>query len=116
MSRSISSVKVELNGQTFTLLADLSALAELEEVFGEPWFQLMARFGGGVKIADLAKIFAALARDETPDVTLADVLTAMDTLDGYRVAMRAVESAIAKAMPAKASAAEVGEEAEPDPH
>lgn len=92
---------VELSGGAFTLRADNTALATLEEETGEDFDKVVAELLAKMKIKRVAHVFAVFARRHHPDITDDSALEAISTLEDLGTAKAGIMLALARALPPK---------------
>lgn len=99
--RELGGISVKLSRGSFTLRADNTALADLEDLYDKPFEVIAGELLGNMKIRELCKVAAVFAKAETPSVTAEEILKAAPILEDLRALRTGIQEALFAALPPK---------------
>ena len=110
--RELGGISVKLSRGSFTLRADNTALAELEDLYNKPFDEIVGGLLATMKIREVCKVAAVFARATHPDITDAAILKAAPLIEDLKLLREGIMEALFEALPPKKDKGAEGGEGE----
>lgn len=107
--RELGGISVKLSRGSFTLRADNTALAELEDLYDKPFDEIVGGLLATMKIREVCKVAAVFAKATHPDATDAAILKAAPLIEDLKLLREGIMEALFEALPPKKDKGDAGE-------